>query len=376
MIQLGVAALAPADVKIVKPEDYYGFIEPLLAVFCAFIAPELMGRDQRTKTLSLYFSRALRREDYALAKFAAMVTAMLGMTLLPQLLMFAGNMGASTESAATCATTGRISPRSSPAPSSSPRSSPASGSPSPARPPAAPTPPSPSSPLSSSASASLPLSSRRRAQRTGRYALLLSPFHVARGFTLWIFGSSPSSSDDRQLFEANLNGSVYALDAARHGRGLPPHHRPPLLEGLRMTDGAVPHGVVEATNVSRWYGNVVAVNDVSFSLGPGITGLLGPNGAGKSTILHMLAGFLKPSSGTVSIGGEPTWQQPQRLYRTTGLVPALRRRVPLPDRPRLRAPQRAPATGCRIPKPPPAARSTSSAWSTPRTASSAATPRA
>ncbi len=90
-----------------------------------------------------------------------------------------------------------------------------------------------------------------------------------------------------------------------------------------MTDGAVPHGVVEATNVSRWYGNVVAVNDVSFSLGPGITGLLGPNGAGKSTILHMLAGFLKPSSGTVCIGGEPTWKDHERLYRTTGLVPAL-----------------------------------------------------
>jgi ABC-2 type transport system ATP-binding protein len=64
-------------------------------------------------------------------------------------------------------------------------------------------------------------------------------------------------------------------------------------------DGAA----IELSSVSRWYGNVVAVNDISFRLDRGITGLLGPNGAGKSTILHMLAGFLAPSSGTVTVAG-------------------------------------------------------------------------
>jgi len=77
---------------------------------------------------------------------------------------------------------------------------------------------------------------------------------------------------------------------------------------------------IEAVNVSRWYGNVVAVNDVSFSLGPGITGLLGPNGAGKSTILHMTAGFLRPSKGTVRIAGRPAWRN-HEMYRDVGLVP-------------------------------------------------------
>ena len=77
---------------------------------------------------------------------------------------------------------------------------------------------------------------------------------------------------------------------------------------------------VELTNVSRWYGNIVAVNDISFSLGAGITGLLGPNGAGKSTLLHMLAGFLAPSAGEVRMFGEPTWKNPD-LYRRMGLVP-------------------------------------------------------
>ncbi len=63
IIQLGVASIAPAEVELIRPEDYYNLIEIVLAVFCAVVAPELVGRDQRTNTLSLYFSRALRRQD-------------------------------------------------------------------------------------------------------------------------------------------------------------------------------------------------------------------------------------------------------------------------------------------------------------------------
>jgi ABC-2 type transport system ATP-binding protein len=77
---------------------------------------------------------------------------------------------------------------------------------------------------------------------------------------------------------------------------------------------------VELANASRWYGNVVAVNDISFRLDGGVTGLLGPNGAGKSTILHMVAGFLAPSSGSVTVGGSPSWHHPE-MYRRIGLVP-------------------------------------------------------
>jgi ABC-2 type transport system ATP-binding protein len=71
---------------------------------------------------------------------------------------------------------------------------------------------------------------------------------------------------------------------------------------------------------SRWFGNVVAVNDITFSIGPGVTGLLGPNGAGKSTLLHMLSGLLEPSSGRVLIDGRPAWRDPA-IYRRIGLVP-------------------------------------------------------
>jgi ABC-2 type transport system ATP-binding protein len=82
-----------------------------------------------------------------------------------------------------------------------------------------------------------------------------------------------------------------------------------------VTTGAA----VELSSVSRWYGNVVAVNDVTLTVGPGVTGLLGPNGAGKTTLLHMMAGFLDPSQGTLTVGGKPAWRNPE-LYRVLGLV--------------------------------------------------------
>lgn len=81
-----------------------------------------------------------------------------------------------------------------------------------------------------------------------------------------------------------------------------------------------PTPTIVLEDVSHWYGNVVAVNGITFSVGPGITGLLGPNGAGKSTLLHMLSGFLAPSSGSVTVFGEPAWRNPG-LYRRLGLVP-------------------------------------------------------
>jgi ABC-2 type transport system ATP-binding protein len=62
---------------------------------------------------------------------------------------------------------------------------------------------------------------------------------------------------------------------------------------------------IDVTNISKWFGSVVAVNDVTFQVHPGITGLLGPNGAGKTTLLHMMAGLAAPSAGELSVLGEP-----------------------------------------------------------------------
>jgi ABC-2 type transport system ATP-binding protein len=77
---------------------------------------------------------------------------------------------------------------------------------------------------------------------------------------------------------------------------------------------------IRVNQVSKFYGDVVAVSDVSFSFEPGVTALLGPNGAGKSTMLEMLTGLLKPSAGQIEIQGRPV-RGDLELYRMVGLVP-------------------------------------------------------
>jgi len=72
--------------------------------------------------------------------------------------------------------------------------------------------------------------------------------------------------------------------------------------------------------LSKWYGDVVAVSDVTFSIDPGVTALLGPNGAGKSTTLEMLTGLLAPSAGTIRVLGKPA-RGDVELYRHVGLIP-------------------------------------------------------
>ncbi|MEU9196672.1 ABC transporter ATP-binding protein [Streptomyces hundungensis] len=77
---------------------------------------------------------------------------------------------------------------------------------------------------------------------------------------------------------------------------------------------------IDIDHASRWFGNVVAVNDVTMTIGPGVTGLLGPNGAGKSTLINMMGGFLAPSTGTVTLDGAQIWRN-ESVYRTVGIVP-------------------------------------------------------
>jgi ABC-2 type transport system ATP-binding protein len=82
---------------------------------------------------------------------------------------------------------------------------------------------------------------------------------------------------------------------------------------------ATPAPVIRVDGVSRWFGSVVAVSEVSFDVMPGITGLLGPNGAGKTTLLRMMTGLAATSRGTVTIFGEPVRDNPP-LYRRIGVM--------------------------------------------------------
>ena len=74
------------------------------------------------------------------------------------------------------------------------------------------------------------------------------------------------------------------------------------------------------TRASRWYGPVIALNDVTTVVEPGVTGLLGPNGAGKSTFLKLAAGQLAPSQGEVTLLGRPAWGSPE-VFHYVGLCP-------------------------------------------------------
>ena len=212
IIQLGVAAIAPAEVEITRPEDYYGFIEIVLAIFCAVVAPELVGRDQRTQTLSLYFSRALRRQDYALAKFAALTTGMLAITAIPQVMMFVGNglaannffdylqdewtdlpsiLGSAIILSSLIAGIGLVIAAQMPS-----RAYSTVGI------------------IAAFVLTTVIASSvfELADQDVGRFALLLSPFHVVRGVSLWFFSAFPG--DNEEFAEADLPAFAFVADAA------------------------------------------------------------------------------------------------------------------------------------------------------------------
>ncbi len=102
----------------------------------------------------------------------------------------------------------------------------------------------------------------------------------------------------------------------------PPPATPVLSDAVAIVDAPPPPGnqTVVASRVSKWFGDVVAVSDVSFAVSPGVTALLGPNGAGKSTMLRMLAGLAPTSQGEISVlGANP--RKDKNVRGRIGLVP-------------------------------------------------------
>ena len=215
IVRLGISAIfpeevAPEEIGLFRPEGYYFVIWIVLVIFCAVVAPELVGRDQRTNTLSLYFSRALRRQDYALAKFAALTTGMLAITAVPQIMMFAGNglaannffdylqdkwadlpaiIGSAILLSCLIASISLVIAAQTPRRAYSTVGILAAFL------------------LTSTIAASV----FGADENSGRFVLLLSPFQVAQGFTLWFFDAA---ADAGILFaEANFNGVVYAIAA-------------------------------------------------------------------------------------------------------------------------------------------------------------------
>ncbi len=87
-----------------------------------------------------------------------------------------------------------------------------------------------------------------------------------------------------------------------------------------MSPGTESDPVVTTEHLSKWYGQVIGLNDITLNVSPGVTGLLGPNGAGKSTLLKLITGQLKPSKGSLRVLGEPVWGNPG-IYCRMGVCP-------------------------------------------------------
>jgi ABC-2 type transport system permease protein len=209
VIQLGIAAIAANVVEVYRAENYYGFIQVTLSLFCAAVAPELVGRDQRTHTLSLYFSRSLLRSDYALAKLAAFATAFLLLTVGPQTVLFVGNAFAGNDTMEYMRDNWHDIPRVLVTATAI-------------------------SLLFASLGLAIAAQTPRRAYSTGaiifafsvmwvvgqvtvqatdetygRFALLVSPLHVVRGTVLWVFDVSPERGGTLALADFDL--AVYGL---------------------------------------------------------------------------------------------------------------------------------------------------------------------
>jgi ABC-2 type transport system permease protein len=211
LVQLAIAAVAPENFEFAKFENYFNFVNIVLALFCAVAAPEVIGRDQRHHTLALYFSRALSRADYVTAKFGALLAGLLIVVLLPQAILLTGNavatealvdyLGDNVDKVPPIVASSLV-----------------------------------VATMMGSMSLAIACQTPRRAWSTGAviiyfviatalgsilhetisssdgdYALLLSPFHVLEGTVYWVFNTTPEFDSD--LYNVAVDG-VYFFAAA------------------------------------------------------------------------------------------------------------------------------------------------------------------
>jgi ABC-2 type transport system permease protein len=212
VVALGLAALVGETIRPIRPDNYFETVRTVILLFCAVAAPELVGRDLRYRTLSLYFSRALERWGYAGAKLAALVSALLLTALGPETVLFVGSSLVNRDPMGYLAGhAGEVGPML------------ASGL--------------LSAILIGAISLAIAALTPRRSFASGgivaffaitsalgafittvggggvtRYAILLSPFAVMDGLTRWLFGSGLTGA----LRRADLPGELYAAVAVAY----------------------------------------------------------------------------------------------------------------------------------------------------------------
>lgn len=309
-----IVAVAVATNAKSLPLDYtrYAIVtQAVIGLFLAAQAPQTVSRDLRFKTVPLYFSRPIERVDYVLAKFGAMASALFVLTAAPLVVLYVGALLAKLDFADQTKGFGQG--------------------------------------IVSVAMLSLLF---------GGLGLVMAALTPRRGFgvaaviaTLTITYGAVStvqaiawSTDSGSVVKwIGLFSPITLIDGLQTAflgatSAFPGEAGPSAGVGIvyllvilglimrlvRRPDAPLPEGRAVTTlnidHTSRWFGNVVAVNDVTMTIGPGVTGLLGPNGAGKSTLINMMAYFLALSTGTVTIDGEKIWRN-ESAYKQIGIVP-------------------------------------------------------
>ena len=283
----------------------------LLGIFVAAQAPVLFSRDLRHGTIALYLARPLRSDTYAVARWASLFAATLVFLLAPLLLLYAvavlGQLDAAEQTRDLAVAVGSpccsaCSPRGrrradrlvvDPARVRRRRDH------------------RPAAHRQRRRRPRIQAIARRRAGRgIGEVAGLFSPYSLYRGLMAsWTDVTTPTPPLEHGHGAGLRRGVFVGLSAACVAALLWRYRRVATVMSVLTLDRA-----------SRWYGNVVAVNGISMTVGPGVTGLLGPNGAGKTTLIALMSGFLAPSAGTATLDGEPIWRHTD-AYRTIGLVP-------------------------------------------------------
>ncbi len=323
-VAVAIRVLVGDIVDLYSYENYVWGIGGLLPIFMAAQAPELVVNDLRHRVLPLYFSRPIGRFDYVAAKLVALSLALLSLTLVPVLVLFLGRVLAAEdliaafgdELGALPAIVG-------------------------------------SGIIHAVVLASLGLAicslAARRAYAAGAVLAVFLIGGVISG-TLQEVGGGLEVV--RTLHQSPLDPRRHAGVAVRRRRGGVARHRcRSAARGLRAGIGAAAGGIsgdarhplppshdmslLTLAGVSRWYGNVVAVNDVSFEVGPGITGLLGPERGGEDDAAPPDVGI----PGALCRNGGPRRNghlAPPGDLRARRLRPGARGVLPVPDCPAVR----------------------------------------